>query len=297
VDQMLAMRTFVRVVETGSFSRAANQLALPRSTVSKLINDLEAHLGIKLLNRTTRAVATTAEGTEYHEHASRLLGEIDIADDAVRSKKLKPRGHLRVEAPPSFANCLLIPALPRFQERFPDVTVALGISDRLVSIVGEGVDCAIRAGDLADSTLIARRLATLDYATCASPAYLERKGLPLTPVDLQTDHHLVGYFVFASGKTEHLCFEKDDERLEMSEFDYAASEGNGVIQMMLSGLGIGQQIRRFVQPYLDSGELVEILPEWSRPARHYHVVYPTSRQLSGRLQAFVDWLGEEFRQR
>ena len=172
---------------------------MPRSTVSKLIADLEAHLGVQLMHRTTRRLSVTAEGQEYYQSAARLVVELDAADGAVRGRKLKPRGHVRIDAPTSFANCLLIPALPDFHQQYPDVTLAIGIDDRPVNIVGEGVDCAIRAGELRDLGLVARRIAEFDYVTCASPAYLNRKGIPGSPAGLAQGHALIGHFSAATG--------------------------------------------------------------------------------------------------
>ncbi|WP_413188795.1 LysR substrate-binding domain-containing protein [Paraburkholderia sacchari] len=294
MNQLLAMRAFVRVVETGSFSRAADQLDLPRSTASKLIADLEAYLGIRLINRTTRAIATTVEGLEYYHHAIRLLNEVDAVDDAVRGKKLKPRGHLRIDAPASFANCLLIPALPDFHRLYPEVSISMGISDRIVNIVEEGVDCVIRAGELQDMTLIARKIFDLSFVTCASPAYLERMGVPSSPGDLLEHHVHAGYFFAATGKAEPMVFEQGDERHEISSSHFAVNEGNGLIQLMLAGLGIGQNLRRFMQPYLDSGQLVPVLTNWSRPSLPFHAVYPLNRHQNARLKVFVDWLVDYF---
>lgn len=296
VDQLLAMRAFVRVVETASFSRAADQLALPRSTMSKLITDLERHLGIKLMHRTTRTVAATSEGLEYYNRAVHLIGEIDAVDNAVRGKRLKPSGHLRIDAPTSFASSLLIPSLPDFHREYPDVTVALGISDRTVNIVGEGVDCAIRAGELHDMTMIGRKIAELQYVTCASPSYLRQMGMPISPTDLKENHVHAGYFFATTGKSEPLIFEKGDDRYEMDNRKFSTNEGNGLTELMLAGLGIGQHLRRFVQPHLDSGKLVAVLEDWSRPAILFHVIYPSNRHQSARLKVFVDWLMNAFRE-
>lgn len=295
MNQLLAMRAFVRVVETGSFSRAAGQLVLPRSTVSKLITDLEQHLGIKLMQRTTRAVATTSEGLEYYRRAMRLIADVDAMDNSVRGKKLKPRGHLRIDAPASFANCLLIPALPDFHREYPDVTIALGISDRTMNIVGEGVDCAIRAGELQDMAMIGRKIADFQYVTCASPDYLKRRGIPTSPAELQANHVHAGYFFAATGKPEPLILENGTDRYEIDNCAFSTNEGNGLIELMLAGLGIGQHLRRFVQPYLDSGELVAILQDWSRPAIPFHAIYPSSQHQSARLKVFVDWVTLTFR--
>ncbi|RSZ59408.1 LysR family transcriptional regulator [Massilia atriviolacea] len=288
------MRAFVRVVETGSFSRSADQLALPRSTVSKLVTDLEQHLGIKLMQRTTRAVAATADGLEYYRHALRLVGEVDDIDNAARGKTLKPVGHLRIDAPASFANCLLIPALPDFHRACPDVTVALGIGDRPVNIVGEGVDCVIRAGRIDDMSMIGRKLADLAYVTCAAPAYLARMGTPSTPHELEAGHVQAAYFFAAGGKPEPLVFERGGERVEMQRSVFSTNDGNGLKEMLVAGLGVGQHFRRIVQPYLDAGQLVPLLEDWSRPAFPLHVIYPPNRHQSARLKVFIDWVMQTF---
>lgn len=294
MNQLLAMRAFVRVVETGSFSRASDQLALPRSSVSKLITDLEKHLGIKLMHRTTRALAPTSDGLEYYQHARRLVAELDEVDSALRGQTLKPGGHLRVDAPASFANCLLIPALVDFHREYPDITVALGISDRAVNIVGEGVDCVIRAGKLDDMAMIGRKVADLDYLTCAAPGYLESRGVPTSPQDLAQNHLNVGYFFTGSGKPEPLIFEQGDTRIEVGDCAFSTNEGNGLKEMLLAGLGVGQHFRSIVQYYVDTGQLVSVLPDWSRPTTPLHILYPPNRHQSARLKVFVEWVIRTF---
>ncbi|KAF2405853.1 HTH-type transcriptional regulator DmlR [Pseudomonas antarctica] len=288
------MRAFVRVVDTGSFSRASDQLALPRSTVSKLITDLEKHLGIQLMHRTTRALAPTLEGLEYYRHARRLVAELDEVDSAARGQVLKPGGHLRVDAPASFANCLLIPALVDFHREYPDITIALGISDRAVNIVGEGVDCVIRAGKLDDMAMIGRKVADLEYLTCAAPSYLDRRGVPQSPEDLQNNHLKVGYFFTGSGKPEPLIFETAGQRIEVNACAFSTNEGNGLKEMLLAGLGVGQHFASIVQHYLDTGQLVHVLPYWSRPATPLHILYPPNRHQSARLKVFTEWVIRTF---
>ncbi|MFL1504936.1 LysR substrate-binding domain-containing protein [Pseudomonas sp. O64] len=294
MNQLLAMRAFVRVVDTGSFSRASDQLALPRSTVSKLITDLEKHLGIKLMHRTTRALAPTLEGLEYYRHARRLVAELDEVDSAARGQVLKPGGHLRVDAPASFANCLLIPALVDFHREYPDITIALGISDRAVNIVGEGVDCVIRAGKLDDMAMIGRKVADLEYLTCAAPSYLDRRGVPQSPEDLQNNHLKVGYFFTGSGKPEPLIFETAGQRIEVNDCAFSTNEGNGLKEMLLAGLGVGQHFTSIVQYYLDTGQLIRVLPHWSRPATPLHILYPPNRHQSARLKVFTEWVIRTF---
>ncbi|MCR6475196.1 LysR family transcriptional regulator [Variovorax sp. ZS18.2.2] len=293
MNQLLAMRAFVRVVDTGSFSRTADQLALPRSTVSKLITDLEKHLNIKLMQRTTRAVAPTSDGLAYYGHAMRWIAEMDSVESAVRGKKVKPSGHLRIDAPAVFANSLLIPELPEFHGKYPDITVAVGISDRPLNIVEEGVDCVIRAGKLDDMAMIGRRVTELQYVTCAAPAYLDRKGIPSSPDDLQLNHAAACYF-FSTGKPELLIFERGAERFEIGNCVFSTNEGNGLKEMLLAGLGVGQHFRHIVQPYLDSGELVAVLEDWSRPAMPFHILYPPNRHQNARLKAFADWVVQKF---
>jgi len=293
MNQLLAMRAFVRVVDTGSFSRTADQLALPRSTVSKLITDLEKHLNIKLMQRTTRAVTPTSDGLEYYGHAVRWIAEMDSVESAVRGKKVKPSGHLRIDVPTVFANSLLIPELPEFHREYPEITVAVGISDRSLNIVEEGVDCVIRAGRLDDMAMVGRRVTELQYVTCAAPAYLDRKGIPSSPDDLELNHAAACYF-FSTGKPELLIFERGAERFEIGNCVFSTNEGNGLKEMLLAGLGVGQHFRRIVQPYLDSGELVAVLEDWSRPAMPFHILYPPNRHQNARLKAFADWVVQKF---
>ncbi|WP_306393004.1 LysR family transcriptional regulator [Telluria beijingensis] len=294
MNQLLAMRAFVRVIDSGSFSRASDQLNLPRSTVSKPIGDLEAHLGNKLMHRTTRTVAATADGLAYYEQSVRLLAEIDALDHGMRGQKRKPRGHLRIDAPASFATSLLIPALPEFHREYPDITLGLGISDRPANIVGEGVDCVIRAGEINEMSMVGRKLLDLYYGTFAAPAYLEREGTPREPADL-AQHVRLGYFFAATTKPNPLVFERDGVRLDIEASELSTNDGNGLLALLRAGMGIGQHFTRMVQPAIDTGELVPILQEWRRPAMPFHILYPQNRHQNARLTVFVDWLIDTFR--
>lgn len=294
LNQLLAMRAFVRVVDSGSFRGAAQQLRLPRSTVSKLVTDLEKHLGIRLMQRTTRRLVVTPEGEEYHRSAARLVAEVDEADGAVRGRKLAPRGHLRIECATTFAQTMLIPLLPEFHRQFPQVSITLGIGNRMANIVGEGVDCAIRAGEIGDLSLVARHLFDAEMITCASPAYLHRMGTPASPEDLDGRHCKVGFFSHADGRTKPMLFEKAGHRHAVGDLQFSTNEDNGQIAMLLAGLGVGQCLKPFVLPHLQSGQLVEVLAEWSHPPLPFHVVYPPGRHQSARLTVFIQWLVECF---
>ncbi|MCQ1571542.1 LysR family transcriptional regulator [Neorhizobium galegae] len=295
MDQLLAMRTFVRIAESGTFAKAADQLSLPRSTVSKLIADLEDHLGTKLIQRTTRTATVTPEGAEYYERISRLINELQDIDAAARQTKAQPKGRLRVDIGSSLANLILIPALGDFQERYPDVDIRLGVSDRPVDLVSENVDCVIRGGALSDTTLIARRICELDYVTCATVAYVERHGMPNHPTDIETGHNVLSYFSSLTGKAFPLLFRKGDEAYEISARSMAAvNESTAHMTAVVAGLGMSQTFRFMAQPYLDEGTLVPMLEDWGRSFHPLYVVYPPNRHLNARVRVFVDWVTDVF---
>jgi LysR family transcriptional regulator for bpeEF and oprC len=216
MDQLLALRAFVRIAESGAFAKAADQLNLPRSTVSKLIADLEEHLGAKLIQRATRTVVVTPEGTDYYERAVRLVGELEDMDAAARRTRAQPKGRLRIDVGSSLANLILIPALPDFRNRCPDIEVYLGVSDRPVDLIGDGVDCVIRGGVLADTSLIARRICELDYVTCAAASYVKAHGAPAHPSDIERGHTVLSYFSSLTGKPFPLFFHRSEEALEIN---------------------------------------------------------------------------------
>lgn len=289
MNQLLAIRVFVRLAEAGSFTKAADQLALPRSTASKLVSDLEQHLGTKLVQRTTRAATLTAEGEAYYASVGGLIMALDEADHRVRGKQASPRGRLRVDVTSSFANLFLIDRLADFRKQHPDLVLEIGISDRTADIVGEGVDCAIRVGELQDTSLIARRLFTAQTSLCASPGYLRRKGTPQSPDDLLA-HDLVGYFFAATSRPSPIVIQSGGVMREIRSFSVLANESTGHINMLLAGLGIGQEVRPLMQPHIDAGRLVPVLGGWPQPTVTYHLLYPPNRHKSARLGVFIDWV-------
>ncbi|MFT7771637.1 LysR substrate-binding domain-containing protein [Roseateles sp.] len=296
MDQLLALRVFVRIAEAGAFSKAADALGVPRPTVSKLISDLERHLQVKLLQRTTRRVSVTPEGVAYYERAVRLLGELDEMDESAGSARVRPRGRLRVDIGSSLANLILIPALPAFRDRYPDIQLDLGVNDRPVDLIGDGVDCVIRGGELADTSLVARRIASLDYVTCASPAYLAAHGVPTQPAELQTLAHTVaGYFSSLSGKAFPLHFQRGEEQVVVqAPSGVAVNESTAHLSVLLAGLGVGQTFRFMVAPHLASGALVALLTDWTRARHPMHLIYPSGRHLNAKLRVFADWVAEVF---
>lgn len=295
MDQLLAIRTFVRIAEAGSFGKAADQLNIPRSTASKLIQDLEQMLGTRLVQRTTRRATVTPEGAAYYERALRLLGDLEDMDGEARRARAQPRGKLRVDIGSSLANLALIPALPVFQQRYPDIDLRLGVSDRVADMVGEGIDCVIRGGELAESSLIARKLCELDVVVCAHRSYIARHGMPAHPADLENGHRIISYFSSLTGKPFHLFFERAGDVVEVQpQGNVSVNESTAHLTALVHGLGIGQNFRFQVQPYLASGELVHVLPEW-RQARHpLYAMYPQNRHMNAKVRVFIDWAVEVF---
>ncbi|MBS9479087.1 LysR family transcriptional regulator [Ancylobacter radicis] len=295
MDQIAAMRAFVRVVEAGTFTRAADLLDMPKPTVTKLIQQLEAHLRTKLLNRTTRRVGVTPDGAAYYERALALLSDLDELDGSMTRSQASPTGRLRVDVPSSLALFGIIPALPDFFARYPEITLDLGVSDRPVDLVAENVDCAIRGGDLVDPSLIARRIGEVRLMLCASPAYLATYGMPRDPRDLEESHRVIGYFSARTGRRVAFDVVRGDESYELDlPYAVATNDSTAYLSAALAGLGIAQAIEPMVLKYLDAGSLVRILPEWSSAPIVLHVVYSPNRHLSSRLRVFVDWVAEIF---
>lgn len=304
MDQLLALKVFVRIAETNGFARAADSMNIPRPTVTKLVQDLEQHLGAKLLQRTTRRVSVTAEGSAYYERAKRLIAELEDMDQLASRAKSQVRGRLRVDVGSVLANRIVIPALPDFRVLYPDLQIELGVSDRPVDLVGDGVDCAIRGGEMADSNMVARHLADLSWVTCAGIGYLERHGEPTHPNELNVPdnpagapgHMLVGYFSSLSGRAFPLEFNRAGSLvLVKAENAVAVNESTAHVNALACGLGIGQTFRFAAQTHLDDGSLREVLSDWARPAHAIRLVYPGTRHLNAKIRAFSEWLVEIFR--
>jgi len=295
MDQLAAMRAFSRVVEAGTFTRAAEMLGMPKPTLSKLIQGLEAHLRTKLLNRTTRRVTVTADGAAYYDRAVRILADLDELDSNMTLSQASPKGRLRIDISASLALLILIPALPRFHARYPDIQIDLGVTDRPVDLVGENVDCVVRAGEITDQSLIARRIAEFHFVFCAAPSYLAQHGAPRHPAELERNHAMVGYFSSGAARPFRLTFVRGDEQEEIAgRTIVAVNDGNAYLAAGLAGLGVVAVPHFTVEQHLGAGTLVPVLPEWSMPAVPLYVVYPPNRHLSTKLRIFVDWVAELF---
>lgn len=298
MNQLLAIRAFARVVEAGSFTKAADSLDMPNATLSKLVQELETHLGVRLLQRTTRRVSVTPDGQQYYDKTALILRNLEDVDTSFNIARSKPRGSLRIDVGGSTARDVLIPALPEFMALYPDIRIDLGVSDRSVDMVSDNVDCVIRGGALDNSSLVARAIGQARMVTCATPAYLKQFGVPAYPDELKNGHRLVAYLLAQSGRAMPFRFQRDGEKAEIKvEHRVGVNESNGHMAAGLAGLGIIQTFAYAAKPALNEGTLVEILKPW-RPAPYpFHVVYPQNRHVSHRLRVFIDWLVETFPQR
>ena len=292
MDKLLAMEIFVHVVDSGGFTRAAQQLQMPKATVSTLLQKLETTLGAKLLNRTTRRISVTADGAAYYERCLRILGEVKDSEEALSSSRSTASGRLRVEVPHGLGTEVIIRALPQFLAQYPQIQMEMGCSDRTVDLIEEGVDCALRGGPLADSTLIARRVGVLKFVTCASREYLATHGIPQHPLDLQ-QHQCINYFSARSGKIYDWDFQRGDEQLQFAiPSRFAINNSDAYLQAGLAGLGVMQLPMFMLHPYLASGKLELILTDWSSAPLPLHIVYPHNRHLSAKVRAFVEWVAQ-----
>lgn len=294
MDKIKAMEAFARVVETGGFTRAADLLGSPKATVSTLVQDLETQLGVRLLHRTTRKVTVTADGAAFYERCLRILEDLREAEEAVSTRQASPRGRLRVDVATSLASYLLAPALPDFIARYPEIRLELGCSDRLVNLVSEGVDCALRMGAVVDTSLIARRIGSMRFVTCAAPAYLAARGRPAHPDDLR-EHTCINYFMQRTGRVSPWDFVREGERVEvLLDSPLAVNDSNVYVDAALGGMGIAQ-IPSFIFHKLQrDGELEPVLEDWGSDPLPVHVVYPSNRHLSTKVRVFVEWAAETF---
>jgi len=294
MNKLQAMEVFVQVVDAGSFTRAADALHLPKATVSTLVQSLESSLSAKLLHRTTRLVTVTTDGAAFYERCVRILSDVRDAEESLSRTRQSPSGRMRVDVPTGLASEVLIPALPSFFERYPDIVMELGSTDRLVDLVEEGVDCAIRGGELLDSNLIARRVGVINFLTAASPAYLDRYGTPQHPRELER-HRCVNYFSAKTGKVYNWDFRRGDERIDVAMRGVIAlNDTNAYVHAGLAGLGVVQMTDYQILQHVAAGRMVQLLPDWTSEPLPVHIVYPENRHLSAKVRVFVEWVSELF---
>ncbi|WP_339526063.1 LysR family transcriptional regulator [Pseudomonas sp. EL_65y_Pfl2_R96] len=292
MDRFNAMRVFTRIVELGGFAKAADSLQLPRASVTILIKQLEAHLGVQLLQRTTRQISLTLDGAAYYPRCVRLLADLDETEAVFSAARHNPKGLLRVDMPAGVGRLIVIPALPLFTARYPLIELEIGLNDRPVDLIREGVDCVLRGGSPLDDSLVARPLVTLDQVTCASPEYLQRLGTPLCLEDLKV-HQMVEYFSNSTGKRYGLEFVVDDQRrlIDLPKH-VSVNSADGYLAACEAGYGLVQAPYYHVARQLKEGRLVEVLKDVPPPGMPLTALYPPHRQLSRRVRVFVDWMVE-----
>ena len=297
MDRFDTLVLFARIVETGSFSRAAESLNMPRPTATNAIKELETRLGVRLLERTTRQVRTTPDGLAYYERGVHVLTELDDAEASLRHVAANPRGTLRVDMNGTHAMKIVLPNIDRFRAKYPNVDLVVSSGDRLVDLVREGVDCVIRAGQLRDSNLIARPLAMMPQVVCASPGYLAAHGTPRHPDEL-AGHHVVKFFASSGGIDYPLTLVVDGHAKDYTLPGWmSVNDAENYVLCAVRGCGIVQVPRWHVEDDLRAGRLVELLPAWESPGMPLSALYPYRRQLSPRVRIFVDWLVELYGER
>ncbi|CAI0841942.1 LysR family transcriptional regulator [Serratia quinivorans] len=292
MDRIDAMRLFTRVVEQRSFTQAAQDLALPRSTVTDAIKQLEARLQVRLLQRTTRHVSPTLDGEAYYQRCLTILADIEDAEMAFAGAK--PRGLLRIDVHGTLARHFLLPGLPDFLAQYPDIEFFMSEGDRLVDPVREGIDCVIRVGKLKDSDMVARRLGELEEVTCAAPDYLQRFGIPLG-IDELEGHRMVGFRSSASGSIMPLEFNVAGQPQQLTlPCTVSVSAAESLVAAARMGLGIIQVPRYHLREDLARGSLLPLLPQFPSTPMPVSLLYPRSHQLSPRVRVFIDWFSKVF---
>jgi DNA-binding transcriptional LysR family regulator len=296
MDRFDAMRVFTRIVERRSFTRAADDLGLPRSSVTDAVKGLEARLGVRLLQRSTRHVSPTLDGEAYYRRCVNLISDLEDAEAGFTG--VKPSGLVRIDVHGTQARHFLLPGLPRFLDAYPDIRLHIGEAHQALDMVREGFDCMLRAGELTvDSALIRRRLATLERGTFASPAYIRRFGMPESVDALEADgHRMVGFYAPDAPEVAPFNFLIDGKsrRLSLPSFITVTGPETNVASACM-GLGLIQIPRYRAAAELAAGELIEVLPQFPPPALPVHVLYSHTRQLSPRLRVVIDWMAEQFR--
>ena len=291
MDRFDAMRAFVRVVEAGSFTKAAETLGMNRTSVTQLVQQLEARLRLKLLNRTTRKVNVTADGAAYYERVVRLLAELDDIEHNLPGASSAPRGLLRVDVPSPFANIILVPALPAFYARYPEIQFDLGASDRKVDLIGDNVDCVVRGGEITDGALVARHVGDLQLGVYAAPAYLAQAGTPDHPGELRDPRHRIVRYRW-SGDLPY-ALHRDGETVRIAgRHVLAIDDGNAYLTAGLAGLGALWLPEYMARDHAAAGALVRLFPDWQVDSMPLHVAYPPNRYLGKALRVFIDWIVE-----
>jgi LysR family transcriptional regulator for bpeEF and oprC len=294
VDQLLAMRVFTRVAERQSFAQAADELDISRAAASAHVAALEKHLGARLLNRTTRRVSLTAEGSEFLRRSRRILDEVHDAEESLRSTRSKPQGRLRVDVPVAFGRYLLLPALPEFTRRYPLIELDLRMNDRIVDIVADRVDVALRVGPIKQTALVARRISQIHVVTCASPTYLADHGEPRTPDELH-QHRLLGLTTAAGANPEWNFPPPYTSRRLKLHFAMLFNSAEAPVIAATAGLGIAHTGDLLIAEYVARGELKLVLEDYIMPGPPISLVYPSAGHQAAKVRVFSDFAADLMR--
>lgn len=290
MDKLDAMRVFVRVVETGSFTRAAQTLHMSRTSVTQLVQQLEARLRLKLLNRTTRKVNVTADGAAYYTRILPVLATLDEIETTLPGAAALPRGQLRIDVPSPLASMLLVPALPQFSARYPDIQLDMGASDRMVDVIGDNVDCVIRGGEIRDQSLVARKIGELQLAVYAAPDYLARAGTPSHPQQLRDAQHRIVHFRWGRDGVFPAVMQQGGTRVALEgQHILSIDDGNAYLAAGLAGLGVLWLPDYMARPHVASGALLPLFQAWRMAPMPLSLAYPPSRHVSKKLRVFIDW--------
>ncbi|MGJ7509696.1 LysR family transcriptional regulator [Variovorax sp. GT1P44] len=296
MDRIAAMNAFVRVVEAGTFTKAADTLDVPNATVTRLIQGLEQELKVRLLHRTTRSVTVTPEGATYYERVIRLLADLADIEASASQSLAKPSGRVRVETAAAIGSLVIVPKLAEFYRDFPEVEIELGAGNRRADLVAEGIDCAIRMGEVTEQMLVARRIGEFHFTTCATPAFLARHGIPATPDDLR-ERPTIGMNSAGTGRPLLFRFTNAEGVVDLPlSHGLVVNDTNAYLAAGLAGLGIIQAPTYVVHSAVRSGHLVPVLGDWDTPGFPVHLIYPPNRYLSAKVRVFIDWVIALFEQ-
>jgi LysR family transcriptional regulator for bpeEF and oprC len=292
VDQLVCMRSFVRVADLHSFTRAADALGVSRAVVSTHVAELEQHLRCQLFHRTTRRVGLTSDGAEYLARCQRILAELEAADEALKGTRASVQGRLRVDVPVVFGRALLLPALPKFTARYPDLQLEVQFNDRVIDLIAEEVDVVVRVGAVREPHLVARRVVTTRLLTCAAPEYLREHGGIATPEELRR-HKLVGHLAAGSRRAHKWLFQRGTARKQLSlPFNVAFNSVEAQIMAAIRGAGVVQTMDLVVAEALATGRLEVVLRDWSAPGAPISVVCRSALRDSPKIRVFADFATE-----
>lgn len=294
MDRIAAMNAFVRVVEAGTFTKAAETLDMPNATLTRLIQNLEQDLKVRLLHRTTRSLTVTPEGATYYERVVRLLADLADIECATRQSLAKPSGKVRVDAAAAIGTMVLIPALSDFYRQYPDVAVELGVGNRRTDLVAEGVDCVIRAGEVDEQMMVARRIGEFRFTTSGAPSLFKVLGPPKTPDEL-SQFPTIGMTYSRTARARPFRFTDGSSETVLSlDHKLVVNDTNSYLAAAIAGLGIIQSPSYAVNDAIKAGKLMPLLEGWQTPSNPVHVIYPPNRYLSAKVRVFIDWTVELF---